>query len=140
MSYAGPAKSATGASRSSTPSPGARPADRTGASRPTARRLPQTPGETDWQRVALFGVGVALGIAVGAGAALLTAPQSGSETRAALMARAGRLKRGTKRRSRDAWDELRDEIRGVKRSLRRRRARRNEERTLRDLDAEAAAE
>jgi hypothetical protein len=56
------------------------------------------------------------------------------------MARAGRLKRGTKRRSRDAWDELRDEIRGVKRSLRRRRARRNEERTLRDLDAEAAAE
>jgi gas vesicle protein len=136
MSYAGPAQSTRGSSRSSASAAPARPAGRA-RGRPAA---PAHQGDTDWQQVAIFGVGVALGIAVGAGAALLTAPLSGAETRAALLARAGRLKRTTTRRSRDAWDELRDEIRGVKRSLRRRKTRRNEERALRDLEADVAVE
>jgi hypothetical protein len=127
MSYAGPATSSRGSSRPSTP------AGRPAAGRPNSRHAPEPQGETDWERVAIFGVGLALGVAVGAGAALLTAPQTGAETRAALLARAGRLRRTTRRRGRDAWDELRDEIRGVKRSLRRRRA-------LREQDAEAASE
>ena len=66
--------------------------------------------ETDWQQVAIFGAGLALGLALGAGAALLTAPQSGEETRAALRGRVKRMGRTTRRRSRDAWDELRDEL------------------------------
>jgi gas vesicle protein len=96
-------------------------------------------GDTDWERLAIFGVGLALGIAVGAGAALLTAPQTGAEARTALLAQAGRLKRRTSRRGRDAWDELRDEIRGMRRNLRRRRARRREERELAELEQEVGA-
>ena len=67
--------------------------------------------ETDWQQVAIFGAGLALGLALGAGTALLTAPQSGEETRAALRGRARRIGRTTSRRSRDAWEDLRDELR-----------------------------
>src|SRR6185295_12853550 len=57
--------------------------------------------ETDWQRVALFGVGLAIGLTLGAGAALLAAPHTGEETRAALRSRARRLSRATGRRSHD---------------------------------------
>src|SRR4051812_36688441 len=110
MSYAGPARDSRGSAKHS--------AAATTGRRPGQRPLPPTSGETDWQQVAIFGAGLALGIALGAGAALLAAPQSGAETRAALLARGGRLGRVAKRRGRDAWDELRDEIRGVKRSLR----------------------
>jgi gas vesicle protein len=92
-------------------------------------------GETDWQQIAIFGAGMALGLALGAGAALLAAPQSGEETRAALRGRARRLKRTTTRRSRDAWTELGDELRGAASSLRRRRAKR---RIQRELDRETA--
>lgn len=63
--------------------------------------------DIDWQQVAIFGIGLALGLAVGAGAALLFAPQSGSDTRRSI-ARAGR---GVSRRTHDAWDDLRDELR-----------------------------
>ena len=59
---------------------------------------------------------------MGAGAALLAAPQTGAETRAVLRARAGRLGRATGRRGRDAWDDLRDELRDVKRAIQRRKA------------------
>lgn len=79
----------------------------------------------------LFSTGVALGIAVGAAAAMLTAPRSGAETRAVLRARAGRVQRSTTRRGRDAWDDLRDEIHGVTRALRRRKVQRAAERDLR---------
>jgi len=79
---------------------------------------------TDWQQMAIFGTGLALGIALGAGAALLTAPRTGAETRAAFLAGAGRVRRTTARRGRDAWDDLGDEIRSTTRALRRRRARR----------------
>jgi gas vesicle protein len=97
--------------------------------------------ETDWQQVAIFGAGLALGLALGAGAALLTAPQSGEETRAALRGRAKRLGRTTTRRSRDAWAELRDELQSATMSLRRRRAKRSARRALqRELEREATAD
>jgi gas vesicle protein len=96
--------------------------------------------ETDWQQVAIFGAGLALGLALGAGAALLTAPQSGEETRAALRGRAKRIGRTTTRRSRDAWAELRDELQSAKLALRRRRAKKAAHRNLqRELESEATA-
>jgi hypothetical protein len=100
-----------------------------------ARRLARTAslprvedGETDWQQVAIFAAGAVLGVAIGAGAALLLAPQSGEEARHGL-ARQGRRLRA---RTADAWDDLRDELRyaagrsrrKVGRALRRRRERR----------------
>jgi hypothetical protein len=127
MSYAGPTRT-RGTARSAS----AAPVSRATATRQSARpadRVP--PGDTDWQQVAIFGAGVALGIAVGAGAALLAAPYSGRETRAVLIAKAGRLGRSTSRRSRDVWDDLRDEIRGAQRALQRRRLRRAAEQDLR---------
>ncbi|MBK5188617.1 MAG: YtxH domain-containing protein [Gemmatimonadaceae bacterium] len=44
--------------------------------------------ESQWQHAAIFGAGVALGALIGAGAALLFAPQSGEETRELLSERA----------------------------------------------------
>lgn len=41
-----------------------------------------------WKHAAIFGAGVALGAVIGAGAALLYAPQSGEETRGLLSERA----------------------------------------------------
>jgi hypothetical protein len=84
--------------------------------------------ERSWQHLAIFGAGLALGIAVGAGAALLTAPRTGAETRAALASRVSRVKRSTTRRGRDAWDDLRDELRSARRALKRRKLRRSLER------------
>jgi gas vesicle protein len=55
----------------------------------------------------VFGAGIALGVLIGAGAALLFAPQSGSETRDEIM-------RGTRDfgfRATDAWEDLREELR-----------------------------
>ena len=62
---------------------------------------------TDWRRVGLFGAGLAIGLAVGAGVALLVAPQSGAETRDQIGERA----RGLRDRAAGRWDDLRDEIR-----------------------------
>jgi gas vesicle protein len=127
MSYAGPTRTRGTARSASAP-----PVSRSTATRQSARPADRvSPGDTDWQQVAIFGAGVALGIAVGAGAALLAAPYSGRETRAVLVAKAGRLGRSTSRRSRDVWDDLRDEIRGAQRALRRRRLRRAAEQDLR---------
>lgn len=94
--------------------------------------------EVDWQRVAIFATGTLLGAVVGAGAALLFAPQTGEETRRDI-ARQGRRLRS---RTADAWDDLRDELqwaarrgrRSVARSLRGRRERRAE-RALDEMDA-----
>src|SRR5438045_3417323 len=65
MSYAGPA--------------GARPPKVTPRPASSGRPIDTT---TDWHQVAIFGAGLAIGIAVGAGVALLTAPQDGAESRA----------------------------------------------------------
>ena len=95
-------------------------------------------GEVDWQRVALFATGTLLGAVVGAGTALLFAPQTGEETRRDIARQGRRL--GS--RTADAWDDLRDELqwaarrgrRKVARSLRGRRERRAE-RALDDMEA-----
>lgn len=74
-----------------------------------AGRSPSTPieVETDWQHVAIFAAGAVLGAALGAGAALLLAPQTGEDTRHDLARRGRRLRT----RTADAWDDLRDEFR-----------------------------
>jgi gas vesicle protein len=64
-------------------------------------------GELDWQHIAIFTAGAVLGAAIGAGAALLFAPQSGARTRHNI-ARRGRHFRT---RTTDAWDDLRHELR-----------------------------
>jgi gas vesicle protein len=55
----------------------------------------------------IFAAGIAVGLAVGVGTALLFAPQSGEEARFAIVRRARRLRR----RGGDAWDDLRHELR-----------------------------
>jgi gas vesicle protein len=145
MSYAGPASrnrgsaqsrgpSLQGSARPATPSYGAQGPDDGHAEDEDATH------ETDWQQIAIFGAGLALGLVLGAGSALLTAPQSGEETRAVLRGRVRRLKRSASRTSRDAWSELGDELRGAAHSLRRRRAKRAAERELRREARELAAD
>ena len=61
----------------------------------------------EWADAGLFGAGIAVGVLIGAGAALLFAPQSGSETREDIV-------RGTRDfgfRATDAWEDLREELR-----------------------------
>ena len=142
MSYAGPASRSRGATRR--PAASASSPTRSIAAQPNGQPEPgdgEDYHETDWQQVAIFGAGLALGLAVGAGAALLTAPQSGEETRASLRGRAKRIGRTTTRRSRDAWAELRDELQSATMALRRRRAKRAANRALRlELEREAGGE
>jgi YtxH-like protein len=77
-------------------------------------------GEIDWERVAVFSTGIAIGAALGAGVALLFAPYSGEETRAAIARRSARLAH----QGRDAWDDLRDELQWAARRGKRRFGRR----------------
>ncbi|HEY2375774.1 MAG TPA: YtxH domain-containing protein [Gemmatimonadaceae bacterium] len=91
-------------------------------SRGAARPYPEQSGEDgelDWQHIAIFAAGALLGAAVGAGAALLFAPQSGADARHNL-ARRGRHLRA---RTATAWDDLRHELRYAARTGRRRLAR-----------------
>lgn len=113
MSYAGPARS-RGAIRAA-----------------KTRSHPSAPAaDVNWMQVAIFGAGLALGITVGAGVALLTAPQSGSETRADLVRSAQRTRTAVSRGGNDAWLDLQDELRGMTRALRRRKAQRVAEQEL----------
>jgi hypothetical protein len=73
------------------------------------------------RNAAVFAAGLVVGLAIGAGAALLLAPESGAQTRRALIRRGRRVTL----RGRDAWDDLRDELRSALRDrLRERRRRR----------------
>ena len=109
---------------------GRRPANQGGEGVPRSpgvgggRHEPAAPlqdnGEIDWERIAIFGSGIALGAALGAGVALLFAPFSGEETRAAIRRRGARLAT----RSHDAWEDLRDELRWAARRGKRRVGRR----------------
>jgi len=76
--------------------------------------------ELDWQHIGIFAAGALLGAALGAGAALLFAPQSGAETRHDLAHRGRRLRE----RTGDAWEDLRDELRYAARRSKRRIGRR----------------
>jgi len=92
-------------------------------------------GELDWQHIAIFTAGAMLGAVLGAGAALLFAPQSGARTRHNI-ARRGRHLRT---RTADAWEDLRHELRYAARRGRKKLAARmngalrdrNERRSLR---------
>lgn len=85
---------------------------------PPARTPRGTPfsRRPDWGKIALFGGGLALGVLLGAGTALLTAPYSGLETRTRLRRRARRMRHDAV----DRWDELRDELRDAARDARHR--------------------
>ena len=84
------------------------------------RPLDGDDGEIDWERVALFGTGIALGAALGAGVALLFAPSSGEEIRAAIARSGVRLAH----QGRDVWEDLRDELEWAGRRGKRRVGRR----------------
>ncbi len=106
MSYAGPvsrgkrAPDANPSARTSTPS--------SISPRPRSANAPRSAPYDDETRAPLaFAAGIALGIAVGAGAALLLAPASGADTRHAIARKGRRLRR----HGRDAWDDLRREFR-----------------------------
>ena len=101
-STAGPSRATTAVRRRVTP--------------PQARAEPPL----DWQRIAVFAGGVTLGLAFGAGAALLFAPRSGAATRHAI-ARRGRFMGD---RAHDAWADLRDDLHRASRRGRRRLRRR----------------
>ena len=61
----------------------------------------------EWGDAGLLGAGIAIGVIIGAGAALLFAPQSGADTR-------DDIARGTRDfgyRATDIWDDLREELR-----------------------------
>jgi hypothetical protein len=127
MSYAGPTRASAASHRASrTTTPGGTRSPGSTARAAYSPAITESHGETDWQEVALFGAGLALGVILGAGGALLTAPRTGAETRAALSARASRLRRSTVRSSQNAWDELRDELRQAKRNRRERKRRKSE--------------
>ena len=71
--------------------------------------------ERDWRGAGILGLGILAGALVGAGVALLLAPQSGEETRERIADRARRL--GS--RADAGWDDLRDELRRLRRRSRR---------------------
>jgi hypothetical protein len=68
------------------------------------RERPGLGGRTD--TLIAFAAGVAVGLTIGAGAALLFAPQAGTDTRRAIARKGRRLSR----QGHDAWDDLRDEL------------------------------
>ena len=95
----------------------ARAAARAAAERATERPAPSRAKgspyreQTDWGQVAAFAAGVAVGALLGAGAALLNAPQTGVETRLALKRRA----RTARVQAADRWDDLGRELRSATR-------------------------
>jgi gas vesicle protein len=75
--------------------------------------------DVPWRQAAIFGAGVALGALIGAGAALLYAPQSGEETREMLSERAHELRGRMGERIDDARGDLGWYMRRGRRKLRR---------------------
>lgn len=108
MSYAGPASRATRAPE--TPSIGSRSTANGQTGGQGARARVQTSAAREG-RATVFTAGLLVGLAIGAGVALLVAPQTGAEARRALVRRGRRLRR----RGVDAWEDLRDELRRVAR-------------------------
>ena len=130
MSFADPSLPRAGRKRPGTPST---TSDDDSPSSSNARRDPDVRVEDDspavtrprgssyrrsvnWERIGLVGAGLLIGAAVGAGAALLLAPNSGEETRTAIRRKA----RVAKHRAGDAWGDLAMELAAVARRGRRR--------------------
>ncbi|MGI9089986.1 MAG: hypothetical protein ACR2GG_02645 [Gemmatimonadaceae bacterium] len=84
--------------------------------------------QIDWRLVALVGASVAAGAALGAGVALLTAPQSGEHTRLAM---ASKL-RHSRPRQQSPWEKLSNELQKAARRKRFRRAASSERSASRD--------
>ena len=113
MSYAGPvsrAKTAPDLGSAESGTQRAQPAP----ARP-AKKWPTSAPSTDRSQGTAFAAGLAVGLAIGAGVALLFAPDSELETRRSIARRGRRVGR----RSRDAWDDLRHELRSAVRNRRR---------------------
>ena len=94
-------------SRSARPHTNGRPAARGSVALPVTAKRPSV----------TFLAGLGIGVAIGAAAGLLLAPQSGADTRRALRNRG----RKVKNRARDAWEDLRIELEATRRALRRKR-------------------
>ena len=75
--------------------------------------------DMQWRHAAIFGAGIALGAMIGAGAALLFAPQSGEETRELISERAQRLGGRIGERIDDARGDLGWYLRRGRRKIRR---------------------
>jgi hypothetical protein len=124
MSYAGPASRERSAS-SIEPLTSTEISGRSGFRTTTSFRPRPLPGARRDAYLA-FAAGIALGLTIGAGTALLFAPQSGTDTRRAIVRKGRRLGR----RGSDAWDDLRDELahaaRRGRQAFRRRRQRSKE--------------
>ena len=94
-------------------------AGKVGETTPSVRAMAGTP-----RPVGAVATGVAIGLLVGAGMALLLAPQAGADTRRRVAKGLTRAKR----RGTDVWDDLRFELRHARRRL-------NRARRSRDLEA-----
>jgi len=127
MAYAGPAKRGKPITLGALP----RPDERSGSSARPFRSATSTDRQDDQFGLGVFAAGLGLGLVLGAGAALLFAPQSGADTRQSIARRGRRLRR----RSRDAWDDLGAELRRMRR---RRRAHRDARRRSREDFSEAS--
>lgn len=75
--------------------------------------------DMQWRHAAIFGAGIALGAMIGAGAALLFAPQSGEETRDLISERAQRFGGRIGERIDDARGDLGWYLRRGRRKMRR---------------------
>ena len=84
-----------------------------------AQRTPFTEPRAAPRPIGALATGLAIGLIVGAGVALLFAPQRGQETRYEI----GRGFRRLRHRGHDAWGDLRDELHRVRRRFRRDRRR-----------------
>src|SRR5688572_16205403 len=90
VSYAGPASRATRASDMQLVGTRSTATGRTGGQDARPRAQTSAPREG---RATVFTAGLLVGLAIGAGVALLVAPQTGAETRQALVRRGRRLRR-----------------------------------------------
>ena len=127
MSYAGPTKRANRSLRADASEEEESPPRSAAALR--AANWPSRAPNSQTRQATIFAAGLVVGVAVGAGIALLFAPESGAQTRRAIIRRGRRVTL----RGRDAWDDLRNEFRSALRDRMRARRRRRAER-------EAAAE
>ena len=113
MSYAGPTSKTNRASNIPPLGEGEESRPRSAALR--AANWPSRSAKRQGGQTAVFAAGLFVGLAIGAGVALLFAPDSGAHTRRALIRRGRRVTV----RGRNAWDDLGHEFRAAIRNRRR---------------------